>query len=137
MLLLWFYKPIHILTAREVKEIIKLTCRQDNFTGSISAAGDPKWGWGKVNAYAAVQLALQYLGSNEILQDYSWKIIPNPSTTLITINDIDFDIEQKPIQIFSIDGELVLESNDIQNLSSGVYWLRICKNGSSRTTKVY
>ena len=125
------------LTAREVKEIIKLTCRQDNFTGSISAAGDPKWGWGKVNAYAAVQLALQYLGSNEILQDYSWKIIPNPSTSLISISDINF--LQKPIQIFSIDGELVLESNeasiDIQNLNNGVYWLRICKNGTVEQQK--
>jgi len=127
------------LTAREVKEIIKLTCRQDNFTGSISASGDPKWGWGKVNAYTAVQLALQYLGSNEILQDYSWKIIPNPSSGWISISDVDFDILQTPIQIFSIEGELVLESNiasiDIQNLNNGVYWLRICKNGTVEQQK--
>jgi minor extracellular serine protease Vpr len=51
------------LSAAQVKEIIMQTARQDNYTGTIPTGGSPQWGAGKINAYAAVQLAVQTLGT--------------------------------------------------------------------------
>jgi subtilisin family serine protease len=54
------------LSCAQVKEIIKTTVRKDNYTGVIPEEGSVRWGSGKLNAYAAIKMALQILGSEEI-----------------------------------------------------------------------
>ena len=56
------------LMPQQVKDIIMQTAREDNYTQVILAEGSPKWGAGKINAYAAVQLALITVGTKEIQQ---------------------------------------------------------------------
>ena len=46
------------LSPFEVKETLKATAREDNYTGDIPVGGSPVWGWGKVNAIQAVMGAL-------------------------------------------------------------------------------
>ncbi|MFZ5552180.1 MAG: S8 family serine peptidase, partial [Bacteroidota bacterium] len=43
------------LTPQQVKDALINTARTDSFTGTIPPGGSTRWGWGKVNAYAAVQ----------------------------------------------------------------------------------
>ena len=57
------------LMPQQVKDIIMQTAREDNYTQVIPTEGSPKWGAGKINAYAAVQLALLTVGTNEIKQE--------------------------------------------------------------------
>lgn len=43
------------LTPEQAKDIIKATTITDANTGSIPAAGNNTWGWGKINAWAGIQ----------------------------------------------------------------------------------
>lgn len=69
------------LTAEDVKEILKATARLDNNTGAIGPDGDLGWGWGKVNAYAAVRAAEIRSGNIHIKADAPFKYYPNPVNT--------------------------------------------------------
>jgi minor extracellular serine protease Vpr len=68
------------LTPSQIQTILYNTAIQDNYTGNISATGDHIWGWGKINAYAAVAASLNITGiyheSNTMLQAL---LYPNPS----------------------------------------------------------
>jgi hypothetical protein len=119
------------LTARQVKEIIMQTARQDNFTGVIPAGGSNRWGAGKINAYAAVQLALNTIGLLEINYELSWSIYPNPVMDELKFNKFDPSISS--VEIIDLNGQILkkkIENNSIQvqDLKNGIYWIRI-KNG--------
>ncbi|MFN5296329.1 MAG: S8 family peptidase, partial [Flavobacteriales bacterium] len=74
------------LTSAQVKEILMTTARTDEFTGPINAPGDVRWGMGKVDAYAAVQLALQTEGLNtSVVESNKLSIYPNPASNEIFI----------------------------------------------------
>ncbi len=120
------------LSAAQVKEIIKQTAREDSYTGVIPTAGHTKWGWGKVNAYAAVQLALTTTGTNELNQELSWNVYPNPAHNVLHVNSLTGKIGA--IQIIDQLGRIIMtpEKNDqidISFLNSGVYIFRIVRNG--------
>lgn len=126
------------LSARQVKEIIMQTARQDNYTGVIPVEGSPRWGAGKVNAYAAVQLALVTVGQQEIKNDVSWSIYPNPLAENLNITNLP-TIDQE-VEIIDITGKVIrkrVENNSIslQHLDSGTYWLRIQIKGKIEQQK--
>jgi subtilisin family serine protease len=126
------------LSARQVKEIIMQTARQDNFTGVIPSEGSPRWGAGKVNAYAAVQLALITVGQQEIRNDFSWSIYPNPANENIYISNFPSSIQE--VELIDLSGKVIrkkLENNSIslQNLQSGTFWLRVMVNGKIEQQK--
>jgi hypothetical protein len=116
------------LSAEQVKNILIQTAREDNNTGIIPTTGSTKWGWGKVNAYLAIKLALSTVGNNEIPHEISWNIYPNP-----VVNELYFTIiDELPetVQIIDSMGR-VLEKKVIQSkvsvadLSSGKYLIRM------------
>jgi subtilisin family serine protease len=126
------------LSARQVKEIIMQTARLDNFTGVIPSEGSPRWGAGKVNAYAAVQLALITVGQQEIQNDFSWSIYPNPAKENIYISNFPSSIQE--VELIDLSGKVTrkkLENNSIslQNLQSGTFWLRVMVNGKIEQQK--
>jgi subtilisin family serine protease len=126
------------LSARQVKEIIMQTARQDNYTGVIPPEGSPRWGAGKVNAYAAVQLALITVGQQEIQQEISWSIYPNPVAETLNLNKLTISIDE--VEIVDLTGKIIrkkVENNSIslQNVESGTYWLRLLINGKIEQQK--
>jgi subtilisin family serine protease len=119
------------LSASQIKEIIMNTARQDNYTGVIPAGGSPLWGAGKVNAYAAVKLALQTLGTQNALVSTDWNVYPNPVQ-----NYLHFTIVELPefAEIISLDGKRFLcpilnGKVAVQELPLGSYYIRLQING--------
>lgn len=122
------------LSPQQVKQIILETARLDNYTGPIGPEGDSAWGHGKVNAYAAIQMALQTVGFVEVTADVSWSVSPNPSYNLLKINGLD-DLELiQEVQIIDAFGriESITPNNgilDVSSISTGTYLLRLVSNG--------
>ena len=116
------------LSARQVKEIIMETARQDNITGVIPNEGSIKWGAGRVNAYAAVQLALQTIGLEAKENELDWSIFPNP-----VVNELHFTlIEELPnkIEIINSNGQIFWKpiangKLNVSELSPGNYFIRM------------
>ena len=126
------------LSARQVKEIIMQTARQDNYTGVIPPEGSTRWGAGKVNAYAAIQLALVTVGQQEIKNAISWSIYPNPVGENLNITNLPSSIQE--VEIIDLTGKVIrrkVENNSIsvQNLDAGSYWLRLLINGKIEQQK--
>lgn len=120
------------LSPYQVKEIILQTARTDQYTGAIPPFST-KWGWGKVNAYAAVQLALNTVGIEEIPnQKLDWGVYPNPTTGELTISGLSGD--EKDVTVINALGEVISKPAshkviDCSSFESGVYFLRVIRNG--------
>ena len=120
------------LSARQVKEIIMETARQDNITGIIPVEGSTRWGAGRVNAYAAVKLALQTIGLEEPKNDLMWSVFPNP-----VANELHFTIVDelpKQAEIVNLNGQANLRAIingklNVSDLSPGNYIIRLQING--------
>jgi subtilisin family serine protease len=116
------------LSARQVKEIIMETARQDNITGIIPVEGSTRWGAGRVNAYAAVKLALQTIGLEEPANDLMWSVFPNP-----VANELHFTIVEelpKQAEIVNLNGQANLRAIingklNVSDLSPGNYYIRL------------
>ena len=78
-------------------------------------------------------VAGSYTSINEITN--TWQVYPNPASNYITINNNNEIIER--ITIYSLDGKMVLQSNDktisISQLTSGLYKLIIISKTSTST----
>ncbi|MFM1914719.1 MAG: hypothetical protein RLZZ531_388 [Bacteroidota bacterium] len=119
------------LSARQVKEIIMQTARQDNLTGSIPTGGSPIWGAGKINAYAAVKLALQTVGIENIKHEIDWNVYPNP-----VMNELHFTIVELPKKAEIIDMKGTMYEKHIfdgklyvSDLPAGTYFIRLIIDG--------
>lgn len=117
------------LSSQQVKNIIKTTARLDNYTGNIVAPGDPKWGMGKINAYAAVILALNTLSTNENTNPAPFVLYPNPTSNTLHILNIN-DLQVSTLSIVSLDGKIIQAHSydniiDVSELKSGMYFLKI------------
>jgi len=117
------------LSSEQVKNIIKTTARLDTYTGNIVAPGNTKWGMGKINAYAAVQLAINTVGSEEHSEIVPFILYPNPSSDRINILNIN-ELELSKISIVSLEGKEInvqLSENTIyvSSLPSGIYFIKI------------
>lgn len=116
------------LSSEQVKEIIKITARTDNHTGSIPVGGSLQWGAGKVNAYAAIQLALNTINVKEI-EEQKFLVYPNPSQGKLFIDGELTGTES--YQVVDFQGKMIASgfiSNNILNLDaleSGAYILKI------------
>lgn len=119
------------LATNQVKAILIETAREDTYTGTIPADGSTTWGWGKVNAYKAIQLALVTTGYNELAKPLDWLIYPNPSSTHIAIKNQPNDVQT--ISIYDLNGRLCKiitpfsASIDVSGLEKGTYILRMIR----------
>jgi hypothetical protein len=123
-----------LLTVAQVKDILMSTARTDDDTGPINAPGDVRWGMGKVDAYAAVQMALQTEGLNTgIVRSKDLSIYPNPASNEIFIR-IPSKEQPSIVSLFSMSGQqfnlpISLGRVDVSTLASGAYMLRTQSGG--------
>lgn len=136
--LIWEINPY--LSPRQVKQIIIETARQDNHTGVIPAGGDTKWGYGKVNAMAAVRATLSFVGLEEVTTAFEndWKVYPNPATTLLSIEGFD---QMDQVQLFDVSGKetqlnTAVNSWSVANIAPGIYTVRVVANNRVYQKKV-
>jgi hypothetical protein len=126
------------LSARQVKEIIMQTARQDNFTGVIPPEGSNRWGAGKINAYAAVKLALETAGMENPPVELMWSVYPNP-----VMNELHFTIVEelpKTVEIFDITGNyfekpIINGKVYVSDLPAGQYFIKILIDGKVQQDK--
>jgi len=115
-----------------VKEIIIQTAREDNNTGVIPVNGSIQWGWGKVDAYNAVKLALSTVGTQEIDAELSWSVYPNP-----VLNELHFTlVDELPSKVEIVDaiGRVTIKNVQgskvsVSDLKPGTYWVRLEMKG--------
>lgn len=131
------------LMPHQVKTILKQTARLDQHTGIISAPGNTRWGMGKVNALAAVLLALNTISLEEITTDNWLVVYPNP-----TINTIELFVPEgkslSEISIYSETGALIYqqvtgEMNrqiDCTRFAVGNYVVSVICNGEKIVRKL-
>jgi minor extracellular serine protease Vpr len=126
------------LSSVQVKDIIMLSARTDNFTGTIPSGGSNQWGYGKINAHEAVKLALQTIGVLELPLDSDLTIFPNPSSDIIHLNNLKFQPER--VQLVSMTGQIkelecVANNVNVAGLLAGSYILRIEIDGKIKQTR--
>ena len=114
------------LSVDQVKTCIFETAREDLKTGVIPEIGSLQWGFGKINAHAAVKKALTLVDLSSIAKD-EFRVYPNPAQNQITITG---DLKNnESVEIYSLDGKLIstfqLTSNtiEIDDLVPGFYFL--------------
>lgn len=133
------------LTPNDIKDIIKKTARHDTYTDNIT--WDKSWGYGKIDAYEGLKQAIllrtaineTFNTSTPISIEKSadaWKVLFN--------NDESY----AHIQVVAINGQVIKELRidqprhgnesiiNLQNLTPGVYLLRVNTTASSATKKI-
>ena len=129
------------LTVDQVRDIIITTARTDIMTGNLNGNCSTRWGYGKIDAYAAVKKALETVSIQQP-DAVSGKIAlyPNPAKGTVYVNCVT-DGELKA-QVYSLDGKLlmnsVLKNNsiDVSHLSQGMYIVRVSSESFSGTAKL-
>lgn len=121
------------LSPEQIKAIIKETARTDNFTGVIPAEGSVRWGAGKVNAYAAIQMAISMLGTIELNDNHIFTLYPNPSCDFLNIK-FNQNLKVELLKIYDATGKQfdVNYSNkniNISELPAGIYILQLLSEG--------
>ena len=117
------------LSANQVKDILESTATVDQNTGTVP---NMQYGYGKVNAFAAVQKALQYAGINQSISNSHLSLYPNPSQTWINFNNTS----DCHIALYNANGALCLSSNasanaqlNIEELAQGLYMVQVTIGG--------
>lgn len=124
----------------QIKDIIKETARTDNYTGVIPAGGSLQWGSGKLNAYAAIKLALNTVSVAQIDGQFSIKAFPNPTSGMLYFQG---DLTgQETFDLFSADGKLLLSGKlqagnmDLSVFKTGMFLLQIHTEKGSKCIQV-
>lgn len=126
------------LDAVQVKSILRATARLDQRTGPIGPEGTLSWGWGKVNALAAVLAARAIVSTPEIdAEPDDVTVYPNPTDGDLRIGGMDV----LRVRLHSATGAMVLEQGVVpgagdvlvtmSGLPAGVYLAEI--TGRART----
>lgn len=135
------------LTADKVMAILKATAIHDSRTGSSS---NNYWGHGKVNAFAAVQKALESLDVDQLTGTSSinakCKVYPNPNNGHCYLEYKSDKEETITIEMLDIAGKKMLESSypvhkgtntielDIAQLTKGIYFSKVSTPTQGSTT---
>lgn len=112
------------LSPTEIKDILQNTARSDSYTGTVP---NIQWGYGKLDAYEAVNSVVNTLGTNLIRdRNNSLLIYPNPvnETLSLDLNGLPGDV-----RIFNAMGILIYQETSnlerlnipVSELSSGLY----------------
>jgi subtilisin family serine protease len=122
-------------TAMDVKNAIISCPKTDSFTGS--SLPDNYWGYGKVDAFAALTCSLT--GITEQLKPTGFSVYPNPASTgnIINTDFPAFNVSEKTeIRICNSIGQTVKiaeikasSTSFINDLKPGIYFCRLFING--------
>jgi minor extracellular serine protease Vpr len=128
------------LSSQQVKEIIQETARTDNYTNTIPIEGSTSWGKGKINAYKAIQLALQTIGNVMIYENTSESFVfyPNPTKDIIVIK---LNSKINEIQVVDYQGKSSVVSVfnnqfSLSNFKNGIYLILFESNGKIYQKKI-
>ncbi|AFL81150.1 subtilase family protease [Aequorivita sublithincola DSM 14238] len=123
------------LTPSQIKNILRNSCNQDAFTGSVP---NNTWGYGKINALLAIQNTIS-LGTDP-LKGKSIVLYPSPTNGWFTI-DLGKEYSDVSVKIYNIMGQLISSekynsAKMIQqeiNVSTGMYFVKVstAKEGSN------
>ena len=110
-------------------------------TGDLSDSVSIRWGYGKIDAIAAVKKALEYVSISPIVSDTDITIYPNPANNRIYI-DYDKD-ENIDVFVYNIDGKCIMQMPDmsvrelnVQQLAAGVYFIKVKLSNTVITKKM-
>ncbi len=128
------------LSVEQIKDIIHRTARNDSKTGPRVAndSADVRWGWGKIDALAAVNDAVSRV-SITTAEEYRLPmfVYPNPARGTVTVNTGCG--ESQLLEVYGMDGRLTEKMQvsgqttlDTSRWPRGVYILR----SGSRTAKL-
>ena len=129
------------LTQKEIKDIIRITAINDQYTGNAKENKSTIWGWGKIDAHAIMKHLT--LGVEEE-QDFIFNIFPNPITNGNTNIQVDnttgmpyvinvFDETGKLVYLSSIESEKQI---DLSKLPSGTYFIKLHNHKAKSIQKV-
>lgn len=130
------------LTVDQVRQIIIETARTDNVTGNLNGNCSTRWGYGKIDAYAAVKKALETVALQEpdALSD-KLMVYPNPAKGMVTVRSGLEGLQQ--VMVYSLDGRLLINkalSNDgyldVSGLNTGIYVVRVKADNVVKTAKL-
>lgn len=119
------------LTPEEIKSILQASARSDSFTGTTP---NEIWGYGKLDALAAVNLALATVSTDDtfIVDEEQWKLSPNPSSSIVQIKHPSSSQAIQSVSLYTLEGvEIKTTYNtktnqlDIKLLPAGTYIVRI------------
>ena len=130
------------LTPDNIREIITTTAIEDSHTGNIPAGGNNNWGFGKINAYAAIKKAIQQASG---IYSFSGKqldcvLYPNPNNGLFTIDYSGEKSEELIVEIINITGSIVKTEKwavnvgenrkqlNVSDMAKGFYTIKIASN---------
>jgi subtilisin family serine protease len=129
------------LTQTEIKDILKITAINDNWTGNVRDNKSATWGWGKIDALQIMK-EIQGLGIDEKSNDFEFLVFPNPiQDGILNISIPDNYDTTYIMSIYNQAGKMVYLSTitdskqfNIPNLSAGTYLINI-RNLTKSSTK--
>ena len=125
------------LSPDDVRNILKASCRHDNFTGDTP---DNRWGYGKINTYAGLLAAINYdkmvVGLHPATDDaHNLRAAYDRSTRSLTLFS-----EGSSATLYTTDGKrvasLAAPSNDLSHLAPGTYIIKISKGAATNVVKI-
>ena len=121
------------LSVDEIREIIKVTARNDDKTGPLLArdSADVRWGWGKIDALKAVNMALSRVSVSQVEDLHTpLYVYPNPATNRVQVNTGCG--EPQTLDVFTVEGRRILSTTvntetslNVGSWNPGVYILRV------------
>ena len=130
------------LTPAQVKEVLTSTAYQDNYTEQY---GIDRFGYGKVDAYHAVRLALTMTGVEEHTGNLEtrYTLFPNPASQQCFITATT-ENAQTPCQLYDLSGRVVrsetlspgVNTLSLAGLPAGCYILRVSDANQIVTKKL-
>lgn len=136
------------LTPAQTKTIIINTALKDNFTGTIPTNGSNLWGFGKINAYAAVRQALQ---ENSVYQFSGQKLdctlFPSPNHGSFMLDYTGTKAEELTINVVNVAGAQVANTSwkvnagsnqkqlNLSHLAKGLYIVNVASQSGQVAIK--
>ena len=129
------------LTVDQVRDIIINTARNDNMTGQLNDNCSLRWGYGKVDAMAAVKKALETVSIHHP-EAASGKlaVYPNPAKHSVFVDSGAEGDEE--VQVYGLDGRLLINGRthgkmlDVSQLGQGIYIIKVSSESFSGTAKL-
>jgi minor extracellular serine protease Vpr len=132
-----------------LQKILAQTSITDAFTGTLPAAGNNTWGHGKINAYAALKMAVTLIG----LPKYTGKklecmVYPNPSKGNFTLDYMSNTQNNLKVEILNCNGSIILSQDwktnsgsnsnsfDLSSAPQGLYIVRVLSDEGSAVMKL-
>ncbi len=136
------------LSAAQVMDILKQTAITDSYTGTIPATGNTTWGYGKVNAYAAILKSLETTGIYHQPSPLACMLYPNPGNGSYAIQYTAPQVQQLQLTVTDATGRAIINHNwqvaagnntlpvDLTTYPAGIYYARLNNAGQSAVIKI-